>query len=156
MDLLLLTPVDPLSYQIIPDLGLMYLASAAREAGFSVDIRDLRREGVGIPEAVNALRSLNPSVVGIKCYSNEVSRVAGLAAAARGALPDCAIVAGGPHPSMDPEGTLRRMPKDMLLRLHRWAYVRFYFERWRLFSLPGQLKSKDHLKVISRRVKKIF
>lgn len=33
MDLLLLTPIDPFSYQIIPDLGLMSIAAAAREAG---------------------------------------------------------------------------------------------------------------------------
>jgi anaerobic magnesium-protoporphyrin IX monomethyl ester cyclase len=111
MDVLLLTPVDPFGYQIIPDLGLMYLAGALRRAGVSVMIKDCRKEGWDLAAVEHYLRSEQPRIIGIKCYSNEVEAVAGMVQAARRVCPEAVIVVGGPHPSMDPEGTLRLMPE---------------------------------------------
>jgi radical SAM superfamily enzyme YgiQ (UPF0313 family) len=109
MDLLLLTAIDPFSYQIIPDLGLMYLAGAARRAGFEAGIVDCRKEGWELRRLEEHLRRVRPRVVGIKCYSNEVKRVGRMAEAVRRAHPEALILAGGPHPSMDPEGALAAM-----------------------------------------------
>jgi radical SAM superfamily enzyme YgiQ (UPF0313 family) len=109
MDLLLLTPIDPLSYQIMPDLGLMYLAAAAREAGFSVDIKDCRKERWGLDDLGEHVRRARPTVLGIKVFSNEVARAARMAETARREFPEAVIIVGGPHPSMAPENTLKRM-----------------------------------------------
>jgi radical SAM superfamily enzyme YgiQ (UPF0313 family) len=110
MDVLLLTPVDPLAYQIIPDVGLMYLAGSLRDAGFSVMIKDCRRHGWDYGELENYIEREIPLVVGIKCHSNESMRVARMAEVIRRAHPGATIIVGGPHPSMDPEGVLADMP----------------------------------------------
>jgi radical SAM superfamily enzyme YgiQ (UPF0313 family) len=109
MDLLLLTAIDPFSYQIQPDLGLMYVAGAARAAGFSVDIQDCRKERWDYKRLEEQVQESRPAVVGIKSFSNEAGRVARMAETVRRALPEAVIIVGGPHPSMDPEGTLERM-----------------------------------------------
>jgi anaerobic magnesium-protoporphyrin IX monomethyl ester cyclase len=109
IDLLLLTAIDPFSYQIQPDLGLMYVAAAAREAGFTVGIRDCRKERWDEAEMGRRVAALRPRVVGIKSFSNEANRVARMAARVRRELPEAVIIAGGPHPSMDPQDTLKRM-----------------------------------------------
>ena len=112
MDVLLLTSVDPSSYQIIPDLGLMYLASALRDTGYDVSILDCRREGLDYDDLADRLEAMKPGIVGIKSYSNEAGRVARMASVARKVLPESVIVIGGPHPSLDPIGCLESM-KDV-------------------------------------------
>ena len=106
MDLLLLTCIESFSYQIIPDLGLMYVASSVRNEGIGVIIEDCRKDKWEIDNLKKYVADKKPLVVGIKVYSNEVDRVSQMVGAIREANPDSLIIVGGPHPSMDPEGTL--------------------------------------------------
>jgi anaerobic magnesium-protoporphyrin IX monomethyl ester cyclase len=110
IDILLFTAIDPFAYQIIPDLGLMYLAGALREAGHRVEIKDCRKERWDFDQAGAYVARVRPRVVGIKCYSNEANAVKRMTEVVRRSHPEAVIVAGGPHPSMDPAGTLRWMP----------------------------------------------
>ncbi len=111
MDLLLYTSVDPFSYQIIPDLGLMYVAAAARGSGFGVAIKDCRKEGWDARRAGDHAGREKPLVVGVKSYSNEASRTSEMAAEIRRSLPGAVIIMGGPYPSMDPADVLARSPE---------------------------------------------
>jgi len=110
-DVLLFTAVDPYSYQIIPDLGLGYLASSLREAGHSVVIYDCRKEGADFPDLKAVLARSRPLVAGIKSYSNEAGNVKRMTEIVREVHPDAVIVVGGPHPSMNPEQTLMYIPE---------------------------------------------
>lgn len=107
MEVLLLTSISRLNYQVIPDLGLMYVAAAARRAGHSVSVRDCRREGLDLAGLERVLSGSTAQVIGIKSYSNEAARVAEMARVVRRTRPDAVIIIGGPHPSMDPEAALK-------------------------------------------------
>ena len=56
------------------------------------------------------------------------------------------------RPSIPPAGV---KPGEMI-RLHQWAYVRFYSRPWRILSLLGQIRSLGHLRLILRRMIKLF
>lgn len=106
MKFLLLTPIEAFSFQVIPDLGLMYIAAALRQAGFTVAIRDFRRRHTDFAALPGILRAEAPDVVGIKCYTHETDRVKRMAAAVKQTLPQAAVIVGGPHASMDPASLL--------------------------------------------------
>ena len=110
MDISLFTSINLFSYQIIPDLGLMYLAGSVRQAGFEVEIKDCRKERWNLEDFANHLRSTRPTIVGIKSYSYEANSVRKMTETARQVLPAAVIIIGGPHPSMDPGEALRNMP----------------------------------------------
>ncbi|HUT53439.1 MAG TPA: radical SAM protein [bacterium] len=137
MDVLLFTPVDPFGYQIIPDLGLMYLASALRRAGHSVAIKDCRKEGWDLAAVEDYVRAEQPRIVGIKCYSNEAEVVARMVKAARQACPEAVIVVGGPHPSMDPRGTLPLMPEADFVFIGEAELSLPALTKWVLKGRPG-------------------
>lgn len=107
----MLNSVDPFSYQITPDLGLMYLASSVRNAGLSVSLKDLRRDRWSFERLEKYVRAEQPMIAGVKCYSREVKRVKRMSELIRKACPETRIVIGGPHPSMDPVGTLSVIPE---------------------------------------------
>lgn len=109
-DVLLLTAVDPYSYQIIPDLGLLYLASVLRKAGHEVAVLDCRKERMDFEDLEEYISSFRPMVAGIKSYSNEADSVKRMTDIIRSGHPECVIMIGGPHPSMNPSGTLEHMP----------------------------------------------
>ena len=112
MDLLLLTAVDPFSYQIIPDLGLMYLAATAREAGMDVVIKDLRKDRWPLERLSEYVSINSPKIIGIKCYSHEIAGIAKMVRALRIVCPQALFLLGGPHASSDPEGALAQTGVD--------------------------------------------
>lgn len=111
MDILLITAIDQFSYQIIPDLGLMYLASSVRNAGLSVSLKDLRKDRWNYSRLQKYVRDEKPRIIGIKFFSHELNRVKQMTELIRKENPSCIIVVGGPHPSMDPAGTLSGLPE---------------------------------------------
>jgi hypothetical protein len=52
--------------------------------------------------------------------------------------------------------SLPGLPAAHLIRLHRWAYIRFYLQPWRLWSLIRQFQSLGHFRVALRRFIKLF
>jgi len=111
MDVVLFTAVNPFAYQIIPDLGLMYLAGSVRAAGLSVSVKDLRKDKWDYDKVEEHVRATQPKIVGIKCYSFEMERTRKMTEVIRKASPQSVIALGGPHPSMDPIGTLQTVPQ---------------------------------------------
>lgn len=142
MDLLLLNAVDPRSYQIIPDLGLMYLAAAVRAAGRSVSIVDCKKEGWSYADLKDQVAAARPRVVGIKSYSNEAGRVKRMAEEIRAACPEAVILIGGPHPSMDPGATLREMPAVDYAFLGEAEQNLVPFLSWVKAGRPGEVPAE--------------
>lgn len=106
-----MTSIDPFAYQIIPDLGLMYLAGSLREAGLEVDIKDCRKEGWDFDRLGEYVGRSRPLIVGVKSYTNEAGRVSQMAKVIRQVHPGAVIIVGGPHPSMVPALALSSMPE---------------------------------------------
>jgi anaerobic magnesium-protoporphyrin IX monomethyl ester cyclase len=84
---------------IMPSLGLMYLNSALREAGYSC--RHIDHTFLETREVLEEVERLRPRVVGIYCMITMQDQAFELAEALRGRVP--LLVAGGPYPSGEPE-----------------------------------------------------
>jgi anaerobic magnesium-protoporphyrin IX monomethyl ester cyclase len=90
---------------IIPPLGLAYLAAVLEEAGIDVRITDGSR-GMSLAEVVGELKEYEPDVVGISCTTPTFADAIDLAEAVRRALPGAITVLGGAHVTAIPQKAL--------------------------------------------------
>lgn len=111
MHVLLVTPVNPVTYQSIPDLGLGYLATWLRRAGHSVDIVDCVNRGWDHDRLLAHVERTRPQVVGFKAFYTDIPSVNESCGRIRRAFPGIVTVVGGPHPScVSAEEALRTFP----------------------------------------------
>lgn len=90
-----------------PPLGLLYVASALREAGFAdIRILDCRAERLGKKAAAARVAAAAPDLVGISGMSTEAEEVKALARTAKELRPGCRVVVGGPYALATPEDAL--------------------------------------------------
>jgi anaerobic magnesium-protoporphyrin IX monomethyl ester cyclase len=110
LDVLLVNPLflheDPVEQRLMTPyfpLGILYLAAALRDAGFTVDVYDaMFRPG---PEDFRAfLAESRPSIVGLGVLSTVRHSALRLAVIAK--EQGCTVIAGGPDPTARPEGYL--------------------------------------------------
>src|SRR5687767_11178028 len=66
-----LTDLNP----ILPSLGLMYLASSVREAGYDAEIYDAYLYNHSLDEAVRQILARGADLVGITCWTCNFHRV---------------------------------------------------------------------------------
>ncbi|MBN2054857.1 radical SAM protein [bacterium] len=95
---------------LIPNHGLGYLATGARRLGLSVAIEDFIRDRVELERIKAVIAPHKPLLVGIQVYTFDLPGLGAQIAAIRQAAPDAALIAGGPHPSADPQGFLEAFP----------------------------------------------
>lgn len=98
MDILLATPINKTHY-CVPPLGLGYLASALRKAGFSVSILDPVKENLDYDSFAEFLKKNTPRILGIQCFSFDVPSVNRMLLVAKQVAPQIITIIGGPHPS---------------------------------------------------------
>ncbi|OGR63042.1 MAG: hypothetical protein A2X31_00575 [Elusimicrobia bacterium GWB2_63_22] len=111
MKVLLVKPGIALGDHIQPPLGIAYLASRLRDK-HEVRVLDFGKMDRRDDLFAGALREFNPEVVGFQCYSPEIGEVKRLSALVRDRLPGAVIVAGGPHPTLCPEETFRKLSPE--------------------------------------------
>lgn len=113
MGVLLLNPKrrQGISYTIIPNVGLGYIAKVLRKKGTDVSVTDANRDALGPEQFGDIVAAKKPAWVGITVFSPFLTSSAQYAQAAKDACPDTKIVLGGPHPTFEPEGTFRRIPQ---------------------------------------------
>jgi len=125
---MLISLIRPPSYsaglmgaQLVPYLGIAYVASAARAAGHEVDIIDMCGEDIdhleivqgryvayGMPFSALPERVKPSEVIGITCmFSQDWTFHRSLIQEVRKILPDSLIVAGGEHVSAVPDYCLQ-------------------------------------------------
>lgn len=114
LKVLLVRPVaeKEMPLDIIPPIGLGYLATAARKAGFlDVLILDCVKEKIDFDEFSKRIELISPDVVGFQIFSHDLRSLEKSLEIIKKYNPKITVVAGGPHPSGLPEETLRDFPK---------------------------------------------
>ena len=99
-----------------PPLGLAYLASALKAAGHEVKLIDMQGLVMDSEELERQLKEFSPKIVGVTAMTPTLPEAFKVAAASKKVLPDAAVVLGGVHPTLDPEGTLANSNVDFVVR----------------------------------------
>ena len=107
----------PRSYQ---GLGLPYLAGVLEEAGFEVKIcdkyplsPDTDDEAILDARLAEEIAQMNPSLVGITIHTPTIVERTRLAKELRERLPHTLLIAGGHHPSAEPDHLLQNSDFDV-------------------------------------------
>ncbi len=104
-----------------PPLGLLYLASYLREAGFEVRVVDAAAENMDCDALCRAVAQAGgappaaPDVLGLTCTTHTRLELVEATIRLRQRLPQLPLVVGGPHVTFCPEETLRRTAADIVV-----------------------------------------
>jgi radical SAM superfamily enzyme YgiQ (UPF0313 family) len=113
-DVLLMVP--PGIRSNTPPLGLLYLAAQLERDEVRVGVVDAGMERLSIDGALDRIRQIGPRLVGLSATTPEIRAVEDFAAVIKQARPETAVVLGGPHPTLDPEGVLAQPAVDYVVR----------------------------------------
>lgn len=118
MKVLLINPLtlEDNMVNITPNLGLGYLATALRTNGFEVEIWDGVKKNMTKKKLEDRLKTLDYEVAGFQAYTRSVREVQEGLAAVKSYNPQVVTIVGGPHPSGDPEGSLKHLQTDYAFR----------------------------------------
>lgn len=94
---------------VIPPLGLMYVAAVARNAGHDVQLMDIDPDEYDV---VSKVRAFNPKLVGLSFLTTEFEKARVLSHKLKVALSDIILCCGGIHTTIDPEMVLRNFSVD--------------------------------------------
>jgi radical SAM superfamily enzyme YgiQ (UPF0313 family) len=87
---------------LVPPLGLAYLAAVLEKEGLDVRITDGSR-GLSMAEVLAELKAYDPNIVGISCTTPTFLDAIELAETVRGTFPKAIIVLGGAHVTAIPQ-----------------------------------------------------
>ncbi len=108
---ILLTVPTGRSHYVVAPLGLGYVATALRSAGFEdVAILDCIKEGYDLSGMRQALKGLKPRIVGFQVFSSSYHSVIQGAEMVKDTLPGTLVIVGGPHVSATGTQMLREVP----------------------------------------------
>lgn len=105
MKVLLIKPYAETHY-VVPPLGLGYLVTALRSAGHTARMVHCTKDGITFDRLQDFVRAENPDVVGFQVVSCDLESTRQSTELVRQALPKALILAGGAHPSGNPEDTM--------------------------------------------------
>ncbi len=106
MKVLLVNPINR-SYVVMPSLGLGYLAAVSRQTGHDVSILNCLKERMTYDDFARVIQERHYDVIGFQVFSYDLNSVKRHLALVKSCSPRTITVAGGAHPSGDPEGTMR-------------------------------------------------
>lgn len=109
MKILLVQPSNR-TYVVMPSLGLGYLAAVLRHAGHTVAIHNGLRDSLSADQLAAMIATYDYTVVGFQVFTYDLHIVQDYIATIRQRHPAVTLIAGGPHPSADPVGTLDYLP----------------------------------------------
>jgi anaerobic magnesium-protoporphyrin IX monomethyl ester cyclase len=115
-----------------PPLGLAYLASSARAAGFEVEVLDILAEGYafeelreservvvyGLPldKVIERVRAAKPDIIGMSVlFSSSAAEALKICSAIKADMPDVPIVLGGQHPTGAPFEVMKDPSVDYVM-----------------------------------------
>jgi radical SAM superfamily enzyme YgiQ (UPF0313 family) len=106
LEVALLNLRDGISKNEFPQLGLLYIASVLRGEGHTVDFFDATAENETVEKIFAAIKIFRPDVCGFSIYTGGLLKQYEFMKEVKTALPDCIIIAGGPHASALPRRTM--------------------------------------------------
>lgn len=90
-----------------PRIGIAAIAAYLLENDINVKIIDPELKQLTIEEIKKEVVRLNPDIIGLPAYTEEINNAAIIARAVKEVSPDTKLVVGGPHPSAIPVETLQ-------------------------------------------------
>lgn len=96
---------------IIPNIGLAYLATALRKKGYSVALFDGLKRGANLKKCIQLINAGDYDIVGIQVFTYALKIAKYLTEVIKANFPNAIVVVGGPHPSGDFMHTLQYLSK---------------------------------------------
>jgi len=116
----------------MPPLGISYIASVLRANSYKnvniIDMEVCRMSFSDLEEhLLNVSERKRYDVVGISALTPTMNNVKGCADVIKRVFPECVLVVGGAHPTLEPEDTFERLPKvDFIFRGEaEYAFLKF-------------------------------
>ncbi len=106
MRILLVTPYNR-TYVIMPSLGLGYLASIARQLGHEVNILHCVKDRIDLKKFQKYIKEQHFDIIGFQVFSYDLPVVKRYLKIIKENSPSTITLAGGAHPSGDPDGTMK-------------------------------------------------
>ena len=94
-----------------PPIGILHLASMAREYGYEVSLIDAHAEGLTIPQLLKRIAEYQPQVVCLTAMTIMIEASAQLAKAIKEVFPTTITMIGGVHLTAEPTKTLEEYPQ---------------------------------------------
>ncbi|MDH5542978.1 MAG: B12-binding domain-containing radical SAM protein [Nitrospinota bacterium] len=107
---LLVAPAGDLAHILTPDLGIGFVASALRHAGYQVDFIDIKRDRISNEKLAETIRKNDYLMVGVKAFSPFLPEVNMVIDTIKEASPGIKVILGGPHPTYAWDKALKSCP----------------------------------------------
>ena len=100
---------------LLPPLGIGYIASVLEQEGFQVKIIDCPPLGLTYDDLCKDLAIEKPDIIGFTATTISIDSAIKATRNARAVLPHSLIMIGGPHVTALPEETMRNGPFDVVV-----------------------------------------
>lgn len=110
LKVLLVLPIREGNFQVLPDVGILYLGTVLKNAGHRVTLLDCPKERSTFDQFKRLVQEGGFDVVGFRCFSRDHNYVNHHARIVKRLKPGTMTVVGGPHPSALPEFVAANMP----------------------------------------------
>lgn len=94
-----------------PPIGILHLASIAREYGYKVKLIDAHAEGMMMDELLSAIKEFQPDVVCLTAMTIMIDAAAEIAKVVKNYSPQIVTIIGGVHVTAEPIKTLQEYPQ---------------------------------------------
>jgi len=151
---LLVNPYNTKSDHIQPPLGLAFLATASRNAGFDVSLLDANKKRMSFKKFKSYLKRNTFDFIGFQLYTANLNYVKQALDLIKKINPSTTTVVGGPHPSALPEKIFKQMGDCLDFAFRGEVEIGFplllkYYKKTSYFkNIPG-LIYRDGIKIIA-------
>ena len=94
-----------------PPIGILHLASMAREYGYPVKVVDAHADGLSVPQLLKVVAEFQPQVICITAMTIMIDASAMIAKAVKEYFPHIITMIGGVHLTAEPSKTLEQYPQ---------------------------------------------
>lgn len=102
-------------FEIMPPLGITYVAASAINAGYNIRLIDMEAEATRFGELAEIIKKARPKLVGISCTSPLFNTVVELSKIIKSVI-NVPIIVGGPHTLIDSDGIMKTETIDYCVR----------------------------------------